>query len=198
MKSYLIIALLLCFAGTASAQYEKGDFEMMLLGTAGSMTETNKVTINSPVAYEISSDETNSYAYLSLTPAYYIIDKLAAELELGLRAMEGGKPTQTFIFHLAYTQPLVGSSLALFARAGYGLSNGYSVPIFYEQVRSSNDFDIGIVNLGAGAKIMAGRHALIRAEINYRMQSASEDSAFGTSEWTRSTIAILLGVGIIL
>lgn len=198
MKACLTAALVVLLASAASAQFKKGDFEMMLLGTVGSHTETTKVTYTGTSGFTVEDDDTHSYAYFSLSPAYYFIDRLAAELELGVRASEGDKPAQTAILHLAYTHPLPRSSVALFARAGYGVSNGYTVPIFYEQVRSTQDFDISIINLGAGAKFMLGRTALLRAEINYRIQSWSEEDGNFKGEWTRNTLALLLGVGVVL
>lgn len=198
MKACLTAALIVLLASAASAQFKKGDFEMMLLGTVGSHTEKTKITYEGSSSLESEYDESHSYAYVSFLPAFYVIDGLAAELELGLRASEGDRPTQTAILHLAYTHPLPRSSVALFARAGYGMSNGFSVPVFYEQVRWSKDFDISIINLGAGAKFMLGRTALLRAEINYRMQSYTEEEGMMKGEWTRNTIALLMGVGVVL
>lgn len=198
MKAFLTAALVVLLASAASAQFKKGDLEMMLLGTVGSRTESTKYTINGPPKVESESDESSSYAYVSFLPAYYFVDGLAAELELGLRASEGARPTQTVILHLAYTQPLARSPIALFARAGYGMSNGFSTPVFFEQVHATNDFDISIINLGAGAKFMLGRKALLRAEINYRMQSYTSDSALSTWELSRNTLALLFGLGVVL
>jgi hypothetical protein len=199
MKACIAAIMIVLLTSAASAQFRQGDFEMMLLGTAGSFTEKVEYTSKINPALNGSSDESNTYAYIAIAPAYYFIDGLAAELELGLRAMEGGRPAQSAILNLAFTHQLRGSAVALFARAGYGMANSYSIPVFLDLGSGrSDEFDISIINLGAGAKFMVGRSAFIRTELNYRIQNYSYDTDFSESDYTYNTIAVLLGVGLVL
>ncbi|MFZ1731058.1 MAG: hypothetical protein WBQ23_07090 [Bacteroidota bacterium] len=199
MRLSLFIALLLCFAASASAQFKQGNVELMLLGTAGSFSDKSTYTSKISPTLNYESDESHTYLYVSIMPSWYFIDRLAAELELGLRAMEEVRPTQSVILHVAYTQPLARSPLALFARAGYGVANGYSIPVFLELMSDRTDgFDVSIINLGAGLKIRAGGSALIRGEINYRIQSLTQETDFSKSEQTYGTLSLLLGVGVLL
>lgn len=198
MRVCLSAILVLLLASVASAQFRQGDFEMTLLGTVGSMNETREYTSND-LELDDDYDESHSYGYVSFMPAYYLIDGLAAELEIGIRAMEGISPMQAVILNLGYTHKLPGSALALFGRVGYGLSNSWSIPVFLEQYGGrSDDFDVSIINVGAGAKILVSRSAFIRAELNYRIQSYERGSDLLTIDYTYSSMALLFGVGLVL
>ncbi len=199
MKACIATVFIVLFAATASAQFKQGDLELTMLGTAGSTTEKITYSSKSSPLLDFESDDSHTYGYLSLAPAYYFIDGLAGELELGLRAMEGVRPMQSIIINLAYTHQLPRSSVALFARAGYGMSNSYGIPVFLELYGGrSDEFDISIINLGAGAKFLVGRTAFIRTELNYRIQSMDDETDFSTTERTLSSIALFLGVGIVI
>lgn len=199
MRACIATVFIMLFAATASAQFQQGDLEMMLLGTAGSMSGKITYTSKANPQLNFENDDSHTYGYLSFTPAYYFIDGLAGELEIGIRAMEGMRPSQAVILNLAYTHQLSRSAVALFARAGYGMSNSYAVPVFLDLYGGrSDEFDVSIINLGAGAKFLVGRTALIRTELNYRIQSMEEDTEFSTSERTLGTVALMIGVGIIL
>ncbi|MBE0643081.1 MAG: hypothetical protein IH600_03290 [Bacteroidetes bacterium] len=198
MRTTIVIVLMLVLTAGASAQFKKGNFELMLSGTAGSFSENFKYTSKTSELFNDESDESHTYAYLSFMPSWYIIDGLSAEVELGLRAMEGSEPTQAVILNASYTHALRKSPVAFFARAGYGISNGYSVPIFYELVGRTDGFDINIINLGAGLKIRTGGSGLIRAEINYRIQSYTTETALATYDHTYGALSLMLGVGVML
>jgi hypothetical protein len=129
-------------------------------------------------------------------PGYYLIDGLSIELEYGLMAVEDSRPFHSIIGNLSYTYPLPESSVALFARAGYGVSNGRAL---YSVIMSGGgEMDYGILNLGAGAKILLSRMAYLRGEVNYRSYSKSDSDEFGESTYTLSHIALLFGLGIVL
>jgi hypothetical protein len=199
MKASFVVIMTVLLTSAASAQFKQGDFELMLLGTAGSFTEKVEYTskINPTLSGE--SDESHTYGYIAIAPAYYFIDGLAAELELGIRATDDARPRHSAILNLAFTHHLRGSAIALFARAGYGMANSYSIPVFMDISSGRTDgFDISIINLGAGAKFMFTRSAFIRTELNYRIQSYTLDTDFSESDFTYNTIALLFGVGLVL
>jgi len=198
VRATLIVVLMLIITAGADAQFRQGDFEFMLSGTVGSLSENFKYTSKVNPQFSDESDDSHSYAYFSLLPSWYIIDGLAAELELGLRASEGSKPVQAVVLNASYTHPLRRSAVALFARAGYGVSNGYTIPLYADLVPRTDDFDVNIINLGAGVKIRPGGSGLIRAEINYRIQSYERDTELSTYEYSFGALSVLLGVGIIL
>lgn len=198
MRWMFVITALLLLASTTNAQYRQGDGEIMLLGTVGSVTSTSELTFADPSIAGSTSSSERLYMYLAATPAYYLVNGLSAELELGVRALKGARPAQSAVLHLSYTQSRRRSIVAWFLRGGYGLANGLAVPVYDNISRLTDGFDVGIVSLGAGLKIRPGGRGLIRVEANYRIQMYETGNEFYTMDHTVSSLALLLGVGFVL
>jgi hypothetical protein len=198
MRIWTIIALLACIASASHAQYRKGNVELQLLGTAGSVSNSVTTTYNEAGIPASERSSSRMYLYVAATPAYYFADGFSGELELGLRALEGVPPAQSLIAHLSWTQRYRRSPIAWFVRAGYGRSNGLSIPLFDEYNRTTDGFDIGIISAGAGLKLRAGARGLVRIEANYRLQSYSTESPIAVFDHSTSTIALLFGFGVML
>lgn len=201
MKSSLIIALLLYISGTASAQFEKGNVEMMLLGTAGWYGETFTRTDRWHPGPSETSEYSTKFAMVALTPAWYFLDGFALELEFGWHTSEHAKPAYAIIPNLAFNYRLPDLPLAAYARAGYGAAMGYLMPGMAQSffmLRTSDKFDHTLINAGVGIKYLAGGSGIVRVEVNFRREIADYDSTFDHIDATEDQLALLLGVGILL
>ncbi|MCZ7557703.1 MAG: hypothetical protein M5R41_14995 [Bacteroidia bacterium] len=199
MRQFLILSLMCFFFSTLGhAQYRQGDGELILLGTVGSVTTTTELTFADPSVPGSTSSSERLYLYVAATPAYYLINGLSAELELGLRTLKGVRPAQSAVLHLSYTQSRRRSIVAWFLRGGYGVANGLAVPVYDNISRLTDGFDVGIISLGAGLKIRPAGRGLIRIEANYRIQMYETGDALYTMDHTVSSLALLLGVGFVL
>ena len=201
MNRLLLTAALLLVAVSARAQFSKGTIEMSLMGTAGQLNETLKWEYSydgSTMSDEVS--ETRKYAYVAFTPGYYLVDRLSLELELGLRAMEGASPAHSGVANLSYTYPIRRSWLAPYLRAGAGLANALSVPGFMDLVsmRLVDGNDVTILQAGAGVKLRTGPSGLVRIEVNYRHQRYSWEGEVSKPDHSLGTIALLVGVGVLI
>ncbi len=198
MRMIFVIATMLLIAATTQAQYKRGDGELMLLGTVGSVTSTTELTFTDPSVAGSESSSERLYMYLAATPAYYLINGLSAELELGVRALKGVRPAQSAVLHLSYTQSRRRSIVAWFVRGGYGVANGLAVPVYDNISRLTDGFDVGVVSLGAGLKIRPAGRGLIRIEANYRLQMYETKGESYTMDHSIGSLALLLGVGFVL
>jgi hypothetical protein len=198
MRRIVMLAGLFMLSAAVHAQYRQGDGELTLLGTLGSVTTSSELTYRDPGIPGSKSSSERLYLYLAATPAYYFIDGLSGELELGVRALKGIRPAQSAVLHLSYTQSRRRSMVAWFLRGGYGVANGLAIPVYENIARVSDGFDVGIVSLGAGLKIRPSGRGVIRIEANYRMQMYETEDEYFTMDRTVSTIALLLGVGFVL
>lgn len=172
----------------------KGSWELNLSGDMGSITNTTK--IDGFFSEETSSDYT--YFQLHLIPGYYLTDGFSFEPELDFLFVEKEKPSYSLIPMLSYTYLLPSNThLAIYLRVGYGFTNSFSA--FGILVRQSDALDIGVINFGAGLKILATENFCIRTEINYRRTSKKEESNyFPDYTNTLSNIRLLLGLSILL
>jgi hypothetical protein len=199
MRQFLIFSIMsFILSALAQAQYRQGDGELMLLGTVGSVTTTTELTFSDPSVAGSTSSSERLYLYLAATPAYFLINGLSAELELGLRTLKGVQPAQSAVLHLSWTQSRRRSIVAWFVRGGYGVANGLAVPVYDNISRLTDGFDVGVVSLGAGLKIRPAGRGLIRIEANYRIQMYETVGETYTMDHTISSLALLLGVGFAL
>mgnify|MGYP000041244968 CR=1 FL=1 len=201
MKPLLLAAAVLLIATTARAQFSKGTIEMSMLATAGSLDETVKWEYSYEGMNMSDEDsETRKYAYVAFTPGYYLLDHLSLELELGMRAIEGARPVHSGVANLSYTYPIRRSWVAPYLRAGAGLANALSVPGFMDlaSVTRLNDYDVTILQAGAGVKLRTGPSGIVRIEVNYRHQSYSWEGEVSKSDHSLGTIALLVGVGVLI
>jgi hypothetical protein len=184
MKQKLFVLLLLVLgAATAPAQFTKGSWELGLLSSFGSSSLEG-------------SDESQSYFYVSVIPAYYIIDGLAIEPEIGITADLDNSDNSYFKFigNLAYTFKLSGNT-SPFVRVGYGISNGIELPYSTGIGLGDDDVHTNILQFGAGAKILVGQKAAIRLELDYRSQTFSESRR--SSDMTMTNIGMNIGVSLL-
>ena len=200
-RSFRIILFLLfvSFQLCAFAQnnvFDNKSWELNFTGSLGSLSSSQEI---SGTYYNGSSDESYKYLQLGVIPAYYIYKGLAIEPELNIFTIEKMKPTYLVIGNLSYTFAIENSNIFPFIRAGYGLSNGIQFPVNEGVTRLSNKFDIGILNLGGGIKILMSKSFLFRAELNYRMFNQTDDTYPGFKVTNKFTsVAMLFGFSVLL
>jgi opacity protein-like surface antigen len=198
-KLAVVISILLLSSISLMAQVEKGKFELSLSGTFGSFSSKSDYTSGS---YKSSheSDAVN-YAVIAFRPGYYIIDGLEFEPAIFMTAIETTQPSFSLSGNLAYNFTIPNSIVVPFVLAGYGVGN--AIPFLNNTLieRSSDKMDIGLLNLGLGAKVFVSQNAAIRVEYNY--QRSSYDREYNgyyqvKEEYTINMHKILFGVSLFL
>jgi hypothetical protein len=150
------------------------------------------------------SSESNNYAFISVTPGYYLIDRLSIEPEIGLLSEQHYSPSQYLLLNLSYTYMIPDSKEALYARAGYGIANSVQLPIMSSAIANMSDkLNIGIFNVGVDAKFLLTQSVALRTELNCRSHKWSNSSDFDigssyTSDMSMSNVGLLLGFSILL
>jgi len=201
MKSLIAIAAILFgFASMSNAQFKKGEVELSLSGSLGSMT--NKYTTTS-TGGKWSNSESNNYLFVSVMPGYYLVDGLSVEPEIGFLAVQHSEPAEYFLFNLSYTYLIPDTREALYARAGYGIANSVEMPYFSGAIgKFSDKLNVGVINLGGGVKFLLTNSVALRTELNYRTHTWSNSVDYGygsySSDQTMSNFGLLIGFSILL
>lgn len=153
--------------------FDKGCVEIAMIGTAGYYKRSNSSGMYMTPAF--------GYAFLNLTVGYYIVKGFSIEPQYGMLAEENFPPSHSLLFNISYTAQLPESKLALFARVGYGIGNSLSFPMYGNlQMYSRDQWDINIINAGAGIKFLCSDHVALRVELNYRMEQFSNDIVYNS------------------
>lgn len=180
MKSLTSIAVILFLCTSlATAQFKQGDWELGLVGSLGSLSVTNSYNYNSQYYnYSSSNSVSKSYTYavISVSPAYFIANGFSIEPEFGLFALEEQSPGEYIVGNLSYTYLLPDSKIAIFAHAGYGVSN--CILFTYNDIpynRASQNLDVKLINMGAGLKFLVTSSVILKSEINYLIQNYERD-----------------------
>lgn len=207
MKSLTSIAVILLFCTSlTNAQFKKGDWELGMIGSFGSLSVTNSYSYSDSYSNYSSSDSKSksyTYAILSVSPAYYIADGFSIEPQFGLFALETQSPGGYIIGNLSYTYLLPDSKVAVFAHAGYGLSN--CMLFTYNDIpynRESQDFDVKLINMGVGLKFLVTSSVILKSEVNYLMQKYENDDSdtYSSSQTEQdiNNISLLFGFAFLL
>ncbi len=202
MKLIGLVLCLLVIASTTSAisQTQRGSWEFSASGAFSSFTLKSE-TSGYFGTHTYESDKAVNYFSLLLRPGFYVIDGLEIEPEINWGAADGVPPSFSFSGNLAYSYLIPGTRFAPFALAGYGIGNG--IPILERLLeRSSDKFNIGVLNLGAGLKLFAAKQVAVRAEYRYQRYSHEETMGSGTYGSTVNTTFnfhnVFLGVSVFL
>jgi hypothetical protein len=205
MKSVISIAVIFfLYSALIKAQFKKGDWELGMCGSFGSLSVTNSYSYNfSNYSSSNSNSKRYSYAIIAISPAYYIADGISIEPELGLFAIEDQSPGEYIIGNLSYTYLLPDSKTAIFAHAGYGISN--CILFTYNDIpynRASQELDVKLVNLGAGVKFLVTPSVILKSEVNYLIQNYERDfsDSYSSSQTKMDInhISLLFGFAILL
>jgi hypothetical protein len=198
MKFYLFTFILL-FSAIVFAQdaentfFQSGKVELNFLIDAGKMSTTYEA--NNSYQKFIGSSRAG-YLLFSVLPGFFVADGLSIEPEISILALEDAKPSFSIIPNLSYTYLIPQSRIALYSRAGYGLSNSRS--LFGLLIRNSDKMDIGILNFGTGIKYLVSAGAALRIELNYKRTSQERDFNEFTENTTLQTFRLLFGFSVLL
>jgi hypothetical protein len=181
------------------APFMQGDWELSMTGTIG---KTSSTTISTMDSYGYENKSSKMYGTLSLTAGYYIIDQLSVEPEINYFAYEGAPPGESVLLNLSYTYPIRHSIVALFIRGGYGLGNASSVLGIPDVIiHCSDNFDVKTFNAGAGVKLIIAQNVALRIEMNYRLQTYTQDYSGYSSysvENKNSAVKLFVGISVLL
>ncbi len=193
MKSALLVISLLLMASLSNAfsQTNRGAWEFSVSGTFASLSSKSESSGRSS-----ESDPENIFSLL-LRPGYFVIDGLEIQPEIYWGASAGDPPSFSFSGNVAYNYMIPGSHVAPFILAGYGVGNG--LPLMERMLgRSSDAFDISVLNLGGGAKFFVTKAVAVNAE--YRYQQFSRETTSGSNS-TKNTFYfhnVFLGISVFL
>jgi len=205
MKRYHAISFLLILnTFLCHAQFDSGHVELSLMGTGGYQRQTPATLAN--------DSQFLGYAMLNLSVGYYFISGLSVEPQIGFVAIEKSFPSQSTLLNISYTRLIPSSTVALFARVGYGISNSLSPPMLaFVPTRISNKWDVHVLNAGAGTKILIKENVVLRLELNYRKESFQYQIPIGLyyvdnkaveltkgEDFTNSYVGMLFGFSFIL
>jgi opacity protein-like surface antigen len=187
----LLVLILLTVAGSASAQFTKGSWEMGLMGSI------SNVDIES---YDFHQSQT--VFNISVSPAYYVIDGLSLEPEIAFffNFDNADNPGYQLLLNAGYTFKST-KSFSPYIKAGYGFGNILTINFSGTQsVPTGNtkneEESLAIVNAGVGIKWLLGGSAAIKTELNYHNQNLSSE-LLNTEDQYRN-IGLLLGLSVFL
>lgn len=157
--------------------FKEGNWELNFSASLGNLTNTRSSSSSGSYgSYSSEKSESMFYVQLGVIPAYFFTDGLSVEPEINVlfQSQESveSKPALSFLGNLAYSFNLPNKNFAPFIRAGYGISNSIQIPAVIGGLgRVSDKLDVGVLNAGAGIKILVSQKILIRTELNYRRYS---------------------------
>lgn len=188
MRSTFIAAVLLFVSlSTAVSQTQRGGWEFSVSGAFSSYSSKSE---GSGPTYE--SELQNVFSLL-LRPGFFVIDGLEILPEIYWGATSDAPPSFSFSGNIAYNYLIPGSRVAPFVLAGYGIGNG--VPLLERMVgRSSDAFDITVLNLGGGAKVFVTKAVAVSAEYRYQQFGREVTSGSHTTKNTYYFHNVFLGV----
>lgn len=192
MKKIRIVLLsVILLSSLTFSQFKKGDFELGLnLGLGSQNYETD--------FGGGSQNTTTTYFILAAAPAYYIINGLAVELELGVNSIENTSASYFLLPNIGFTHA-VSKNVGLFVHAGYGVASGIPVPNSAVLNRVTSDLDVKVINFGTGVKYLVGQNAFVKAELNYRRYAfdIKRSYYYSPAEQKYSLISLNIGLGIL-
>jgi opacity protein-like surface antigen len=158
---------MLVFASlSAWAQPQKGDFEIGLSGTGGSLK--HEITSD----YESFNDSnTLNYLMLFTRPAYYVVPQFSIEPEIIWAIADQEETSLEVSVNVAYNIFLKNPQFVPFIFAGYGRGNSMILNNM-ALYKSTDGLDVSVFNVGAGLKTFVGEHVSLRVEYRYQNRQA--------------------------
>ncbi len=181
MKKIVMLFGCLLVAASVCAQTQSGTWELSLSGSLGSLSSESEAS-----GYVHSSSSTSeTFVSRALRPGFYVVNGLALEPEMYWTAIEKSEPAFSLTANLAYNFLIPESRFLPFLLAGYGLGN--AIPVFQRVLgRSSDGFDITVLNAGTGVKIFATNQIALRVEYRYQHFSYERNLSSGRYATTYS------------
>ncbi len=179
---WLVVALL-AITGLCQAGDLKGASEVSVSAQFGQVNSREEYTYHGGSYSETYTDETKStFLMMALRYGIFVSQNFELAPEMNWTAIENWEPAFNIAANLEYNfAPLMTSETQRnvpFVLAGYGIGN--AAPFYFAfYSRSSNKFDVPVLNLGAGLKTFVSDRVALRFE--YRYQRYSWDETFSGS-----------------
>jgi opacity protein-like surface antigen len=203
LRASIVLSMLLsacsAFAGTGSLA---GSKEISLSGQMGQVTTTEEYTYHSLFGSWSSSDKsTSTYMTLALRFGLYVYQGLAIEPEVHWTSWENVEPALSLHGNIAYNFNLKQAPgkprVIPFLLAGYGIGN--AVPFYYSYIwPASDEWDVTVLNLGAGTKVFVTEWAALRTEYRFQRYAYDEETAYSTTKTTHSFHNVFFGFSVFL
>jgi opacity protein-like surface antigen len=180
MKNRIFFVAVALFCGWASlySQTKQGAWELSFSGNVGSVSTTTKY--KSSFGSSEFKGEAQGFLALVARPGFYIVNGLVLEPEILWTAIEGTEPSFSLSGNLAYNFDIPKSRVTPFVLIGYGTGN--AGPFFQRLLfRTSDKFNVSLLNLGAGVKVFVTERVALRTE--YRFQRFSREESFGSGSF---------------
>lgn len=200
-KCFLLAGALFVLSATMIGQFKQKDVELAFSGTLGSWSE--KMTSGGS-----SHSESAKYLSLFVEPGFYVADGLSLEPEFGVMALENEPPTFYLLGNVSYTYLPPDSRTAIYALAGYGVSNAVQYPIYNGAiVKLSKKMDVTVLNVGFGIKALVSERVALRVGFNYKDHRYSPENTYNynpygytpsTVEYSYSNVGLLMGFSVLL
>lgn len=162
MKILSIIITIIFAAVSLSAQPREGkNVELSLSGSYQN--------------YSSGSSSGSSGAFLiSPRAGFFLINGLELEPELLFMVASGSDPAYVLNGNVSYNF-LTDKNSVPFILVGYGIAN--TTP-FFNVPFGKTDFKVGVLNIGAGAKIFIGKDVALRIEYRFQKFSGQEEKNY--------------------
>ena len=124
-----------------------------------------------------SSGSSTSSSLFFLSPRFgvFVTEGLEVEPEITSMFTSGADPAYVANGNLAYNFKAQGRAL-VFVLAGYGIANG--IPIEGVVTGGMKDVTFGVLNLGAGVKILFSEDVAVRTEFRYQRFSGTYQNQY--------------------
>lgn len=188
-----------------NTQFSKGSWEVSFIGGYARNTYENTYSYTYPSLYESTSKSSSSVIDLAGTVGFFIVDGFSIEPEFRYTLLipenADSRKMYSLIGNLSYSYLVPKRSYAVFARIGYGVSNG--VPIVPPNTFIVTDFDkeeiSTIFNAGIGVKFLLSEMVALRSEVGYTSFSYNNETKnYGITGYKRnySSLKVLFGFSI--
>jgi opacity protein-like surface antigen len=190
-STLVVVVLALVSLSTAVSQTNQGAWEFSVSGAFASYSSKSENSGHT------SESESQNIFSLLFRPGFFVIDGLEILPEVYWGAASDEPPSFSFSGNVAYNYMIPGARVAPFVLAGYGVGNG--LPILERMLgRSSDTFDITVLNLGGGAKIFVTKAVALTAEYRYQQFGRDVSSGSSTTKYTYYFHNVFLGVSAFL
>lgn len=201
MKKTLLLGIMMVLPLALSlSQFKQKCIELAFSGSVSSWTTSSTFSGQG-------NSESRAIVIVSSTIGYFVADGVSIEGEVGVVAMEKQNPSQYVLAGLSYTYSISELNIAPFFHAGYGVSNSVQLPTLGGlPVRTMNDMNVKVLNVGGGMKFLVSSGAALRLELNYRSHSWSENINYSyypysmpsNVDYKYSNVGLLIGFSILI
>ncbi|MEW6701182.1 MAG: hypothetical protein AB1298_00540 [Bacteroidota bacterium] len=187
-----------------NTQLSKGSWEISFIGGFARNTYESTYSYSYPSPYESTSKSSSSVIDLAGTVGFFIVNGFSIEPEFRYTLIipENGANGKMYslIGNLSYSYLIPKKSYAVFARIGYGVSNGvpiappntFILTVLEEKTNT-------ILNAGIGIKFLLSEMVALRSELGYTSFSYSKETKnYGVTGYKRnySSLKVLFGFSI--